>query len=79
MNLYKDSDHGTIIWKTDIISNTEEENDSVEQTMNIFDNRIDDCSKTKWIPYFDLKIESKLFADLVSIKNLQFHFVIDPF
>ena len=42
------------------------QNKTIEH-VNIFDNRVDDCSATEWIPFFDLHIDPLLFADLVSI------------
>ena len=55
-----------------ISSNKVEEENYLAQTpstllVNIFDNRIDDCSRTEWIPFFDLHIDQMLFAELVSI------------
>ena len=51
-------------------------------TINLFDGRIDDCSKTEWIPFFDLHIDPLLFADLVSIYmqlEIRIYFSVEPY
>jgi hypothetical protein len=36
---------------------------STMETVNIFEKRIDDCSETEWIPFYDLDLEASRFAD----------------
>ena len=35
---------------------------AIMKTINIFENRIDDCSKVEWIPFYNLHIDPLLFA-----------------
>ena len=44
---------------------------TIIETFNLFDDRIDDCSKTKWIPYYDVHIDPLRFSDSVSICNIR--------
>ena len=73
MNLLIDTDNEPENDTSDgIFPKNEKEKEYLKQNktmehFNIFDNRIDDCSKTEWIPFFDLHIDPLLFADLVSI------------
>ena len=50
-------------------------------TINLFDGRIDDCSKNKWIPFYDLHLDPWRFSDSVSIYmqlEIRIYFSIEP-
>ena len=56
-------------------------NSTTVDTINLFDGRIDDCSKNKWIPFFDLHLDPWRFSDSVSIYmqlEIRIYFSIEP-
>ena len=61
-----------------------ENNDKIflnSTTINLFDGRIDDCSKNKWIPFYDLHLDPWRFSDSVSIYmqlEIRIYFSIEP-
>ena len=66
MNLHIDlPDHLAFIQQT--IPNEDYQDHFLDTTtkeaVNIFENRIDDCSKTEWIPFYNLDLDPLRFAD----------------